>query len=967
MKRVVVGLLSLFFILACVVLIVPLLLPKDAIRAELISRVEARTGWRLRLDGPVSLSLLPGFRMTAEDVGIAGAAGADGIEFARAAEIDFGLAWSGLFGGDIRLTHVNLDSPRILAEIARDGTTSWSPRRAFPVDRWTSATQAISESNGDAAPVASAPAQTGAPVAGSDEPFLARIGIDRLTIVDGEVVYDDKRSGLKHTVEAVNLTLRLPSLAGPLELDGSVGYRDLTVTVAGAVSSPLALSTGGTSAVDLTVSAADAQLTFEGDLAPSAESRLRVGARGEGLADLFAGLQMPLARDPGPYSLNSDVAISRESVEIGSLTLQLAGGEMRGHGTVQLDGPVPQIEADLTLADLGLSQVLTLAGRPEQARGTLGGEIALATSGADTAALLGALDVSGRLSLTGGGIDDLPVPSPIGDDPAARRIDDLALALDFAGLDGPVALSGGFVWRSETFRVDGGATPALLMAGLPAPVKVEIVGSRLSTGFEGALSPSGAIDGGVFLETADLRALAGWLGTPLPDGGGLRAFSFSGDLEAAPGLVRFSDAALRLDDIEGRGRGEIALGGVRPRVSATLALARLGLDPYLSGGAATASGGSGASGGDRVPGGGDGGWSRAPLDLAGLKAVDADLDLSAETISASGIEIGRSRLRVELTDGRLQAELAEMALYEGAGRATVVLDGSGSVPQLSVKGALEDVSARPFLSALADFDWIQGKVAASMDLAAQGASEADLVSALGGQARFDFSNGAILGLNIPKMVRGLTVDTLLGWSENPAQQTDFSVLAASFAVENGIATSSDLQMVGPLVRLSGAGTVDMPQKTLDWRLEPRVVADLGNTAPVPRDKGEARELDGLGVPVIVRGSWDRPRIYPDIKGILDNPQAALKQLESLGGGLFKGVSDSVPAGNLGEVAGEVANEALQRATGGNTEIDVQKVLDGEVDDKDVLDAVEQGFGLPSGFLGSFGLGQKKQEDQPPAQ
>ena len=62
-----------------------------------------------------------------------------------------------------------------------------------------------------------------------------------------------------------------------------------------------------------------------------------------------------------------------------------------------------------------------------------------------------------------------------------------------------------------------------------------------------------------------------------------------------------------------------------------------------------------------------------------------------------------------------------------------------------------------------------------------------------------------------------------------------------------------------------------------------------------------------------------------------------------------------------------AARALKRATGGNTQIDVQKVLDGEVDDKEVLDAVEQGFGLPSGFLGSFGLGQKKQEDQPPAQ
>ncbi|MBL6431801.1 MAG: AsmA family protein [Alphaproteobacteria bacterium] len=526
----------------------------------------------------MSLSLLPGFRMTAEDVGIASAAGADGVEFARAAEIDFGLAWGGLFGGDIRLTHVTLDQPVILAEIGPDGSTSWSPRRAFPVDRWTSATQAISETNGDAAPVAAAPAPAAAPAASSGEPFLARIGIDRLTISDGQVIYDDRRSGLRHTVEAVNLTLGLPSLAGPLEIDGSVGYRDLTVALAGALSSPLALGNGGSSGVELTISAAGAQLTVEGDLAPAATSSLRLGARGEGLTDLFAGLQMPLARDPGPYSLASDLSVSAQSVDIATLTLQLAGGEMRGQGTIRLDGPAPQISADLILSDLGLSQVLILAGREERARGTLGGEIALATAGTDMATLIGALDVSGRLTLTGGGIEDLPVPAPIGDDPEARRIDDLALALDFAGLDGPVVLSGGFAWRDETFRVGGGATPSLLMTGLPAPVKVEIAGSRLNTGFEGRC-----------------RLPARWMAAsfwkpptcaPWPHGSarlarrrrpaGVFLLRRSGGRTRTGAVQRRRIAARRH---RGRGRGEVSFGGVRPRVSATLALSRLGLDP----------------------------------------------------------------------------------------------------------------------------------------------------------------------------------------------------------------------------------------------------------------------------------------------------------------------------------------------------------------------------------------------------
>lgn len=216
------------------------------------------------------------------------------------------------------------------------------------------------------------------------------------------------------------------------------------------------------------------------------------------------------------------------------------------------------------------------------------------------------------------------------------------------------------------------------------------------------------------------------------------------------------------------------------------------------------------------------------------------------------------------------------------------------------------------------------------------------------------------------------MDTLLGWSENPEQKTDFSALGAGFEIARGIATSEDLALVGPLVRMTGAGRIDMPEKLLDWRLEPRVVATLDGAPPVPLGKGESRDLQGLGVPVIVRGPWDRPQIYPDLKGILENPQAALKQLEGLGGGLVKSLGaarDQAGNGSIEDTLSGVANDAIKRATGGNTRIDVEKVIQGEVDDEQVLEAVEQGFGLPQGFLGSFGLGggQRQQQQQPQQQ
>lgn len=981
MKRLLVGLVCLLFVLLAAAFVVPLLLPKDAIRAELIAQIEQRTGWRLRLDGPVGLSLVPGFRLTAEDVGISvGGAG----EFARAGEVDFGLAWGGLFGGEVQLTHVVLERPAISLEIGEDGQPNWGMAgggaattgeaggTGFPADRWSAATQAISESNAEnGGEGALALRQSAAEASGDDAPLgaevdglgLARIGVDRLTIEDGSFTYLDRRSGARQTAEAINVTLRLPALSGPLDIEGELtlgGIEDgVVLEVAGALAAPLRLANGSSSGIDLSLSGAGARATATGDVSLGDPSRLRVTLEGEALGETLAALGSALPRDPGAYRMNADIAGDAARIDIASLTANVAGAELRMAGNVALAGEAPVINAQIEVSKANLATLLTLAGRAEEARGTIGGSLRLSASGGDMAMLLGTLDASGRLSLSGGGIDNLPVPGPLGEDAGARRIDDLALALDFAGLDAPVSLSGGLTWRGEAFSVEGSATPALMMAGMPAPTRLRVNGSHLKVGYDGALSPTGDIDGDVVLETANLRALAAWLGTPLAPGGGLGPFGFSGRLEASGETVRFSGAKIRLDDTNGQGEGELRL-GARPKLTARLDLERLGLDPYLG----SASGAAAPPGEARVPGAEGSSWSRAPIDFSGLQAVDADLTLSAGTIVREKLEIGRSRLNVKLEGGRLSAELTEMALYGGQGQGAVVLDGSGSIPELAARFKLTDLNAGPFLSAAADFDWIEGRVGSELDVTARGVSEYELVADLNGTARFDFADGAVRGLNIPRMVRGLTVDTLLGWAENPKQKTDFSALGASFQITRGIAASEDLALIGPLIRMSGAGRVDMPERSLDWRLEPRVVASLEGGAPVPRGKGEARDLEGLGVPVVVRGSWDRPQIYPDIKGILEDPQAALKQLESLGGGLFKSLGGGkAPEGSLTDAATNAANEALQRATGGNTSIDVQKVIEGEVDDGEVLEAVEQGFGLPSGFLGSFGLGNKRQQPQ----
>src|SRR6185437_12410888 len=154
-----------------------------------------------------------------------------------------------------------------------------------------------------------------------------------------------------------------------------------------------------------------------------------------------------------------------------------------------------------------------------------------------------------------------------------------------------------------------------------------------------------------------------------------------------------------------------------------------------------------------------------------------------------------------------------------------------------------------------------------------------LMSNLSGTAFVVFQDGAIRGLNVAQMIRSLTASTLNGWQQQQEQATDLTQLSASFKADRGQATTTDLNLVGPLVKVTGVGTIDLGTKMIGFRVEPKLVLTT---------QGQGRTSDpvGFGVPVMIEGYWFKPKIYPDLQGILDNPDAAYAKLREMGQGLF---------------------------------------------------------------------------------
>ncbi|MBN9673364.1 AsmA family protein [Roseibium aggregatum] len=970
MRRLLIGLGCVAVLLVTIVLVVPLFLPKEEIKRQVVEQVDNRLGWRVRLDGPVSLSLFPGFILVAEDIGLAGEAGADGIEFAKARRMEFGLAWGGLISGNIQVTGLTLEEPDIFLEVMQDGSTSWQPRRNLDIQAEPSPEEVQASRTDEGTPNAASQTQpeSGSATAAS-QGYLKSIGVDRLRITGGTMTYKDPARPEPVRITDLDLDLTAPDLKREVDLSSRFTFQDIPVEVSGTLENPLGLAAGEQAPVRLSVSSGDNKLTVSGEsgLKP-VRANLAIEAAGPSLKAFAALAGLDLEADPGAFSMDAKVAGTEAAFSLADLHILLGELSLGGAADADLTGLVPEVSGRLVLKNGSIPDLLLLAGKDLPASGALSADLAFGTVGMTASELLAGLDINGTVSISEGEIGGLGLASAVGGDPEADRLTNLALDVDLKGLDDPIALSGALVWRGEAFSLTGEADPRRFLEGSDTPVSVTVKGNRVSAGFDGRAAMTGTVDGAVRVETGDLRGLMAWMGQPLGAGGGLKTFKASGIFGMQGDTVTFEETRFTLDETSGEANGRIDLGG-KPKVTARLALRELVLDPYLDGptGAAAAnakkstaaSDGSGGGKVDqsRVQNGTKSVWSTAPIDFAGLQAVDADFKLTTREIRWDKIKIGESALSTTIQDGVLTANLEKLALYGGAGSGAVTLNAAKATPEVAAKFSLSGLDAYPLLMDAAAFSWIEGEAAIGFDIGSSGGSEQALVEGLNGTASFEFMDGAIRGINIPKMVRGLSVETLLGWQETTEEKTDFSTLAASFDIAKGIATTNDLTLVGPLLRMSGKGTTDMPKKTLSWRVEPKIVPTLEGQPPQPRRKGEDKKLAGLGVPVVIKGSWSDPRIYPDIKGILDDPETAYKQLQQTGGELI-----AILQGNkdVPEDLVETANSAIRKATGGRSQIDIQKVIEGDVDDEEVLKAVEEGFGLPSGLLGNvFGKDKKK--------
>ncbi|MPY72020.1 MAG: AsmA family protein, partial [Alphaproteobacteria bacterium] len=213
------------------------------------------------------------------------------------------------------------------------------------------------------------------------------------------------------------------------------------------------------------------------------------------------------------------------------------------------------------------------------------------------------------------------------------------------------------------------------------------------------------------------------------------------------------------------------------------------------------------------------------------------------------------------------------------------------------------LQANPALKDAAEFERIEGTLNTKLDVKTRGRSQREMVQALNGSGRLNFADGAIRGINIGAIIRNVREGNFDPKARDK-QKTDFTELSGTFRITDGILRNADLALLSPLLRVTGKGTVDLPKKTLDYRIQPK----LATTA---QGQGGKTDVAGISVPVIVSGPWDNLSYRPDLAGAVEGvPAEALDRLKEMvpdvgksDGSSDSGKSGSSPADTLKKLFG----------------------------------------------------------------
>lgn len=314
-----------------------------------------------------------------------------------------------------------------------------------------------------------------------------------------------------------------------------------------------------------------------------------------------------------------------------------------------------------------------------------------------------------------------------------------------------------------------------------------------------------------------------------------------------------------------------------------------------------------STGGDRN-GGGEKAGAKQPLsdvepDLSALKGLDVAGKITIDDFVASNVLVTGVVADFAVNRGKVALRQFDAKLYDGTINATGSLDATVSPARYQVKKDIQGVNVLPLLKAAANQDMLSGRGSIDVSVSGVGLSEKRLRTGITGTVAINFADGAVNGINIPEMIREAKA-TLKGQRAEYVEETrktDFSALTATFNLGKGIASTRNLKMEAPALRVRSEGQTNLVKEDLDFDVFVSVVGTSKGQGGKDID-----ELKDITIPVNIGGSWAEPSYKLDVKSLLTSnkvlEEKARKEAER---GLKKLLGDKAEDDKVKQVADQL--------------------------------------------------------------
>jgi AsmA protein len=369
------------------------------------------------------------------------------------------------------------------------------------------------------------------------------------------------------------------------------------------------------------------------------------------------------------------------------------------------------------------------------------------------------------------------------------------------------------------------------------PVQAMVSSSLFEARFDGVLGEEKGLrlNGTIDISSPRLREIALWIGIGAPRAGNLEAMRLRGALDWTGGVMAFSQATLTLDGNEGVGAISVTRTGERTAVEGTVAFKQLNLKPYIV-----------STMVERTLLAPIFAATRPPVIASLLDNVDADLRISCDTLVIPGIEAGQGAVAITLKNGKLLADVAELAIEEGVFKGQLAVERAGTDPRYGLSGKLEGVEAGRLLQRALGRRPLQGRADVTLNLTTVGDTVEELLTSLGGKAQLEMRAGGRLGLDLRALAQSAKRGEQRGWQAAGISTMGLDGLALRFDVLEGVVHTTILQAKSGTSAFSGNGSIDLPRQSLDFALT------LGTTDPSSRP--------ATGDVLTFSGPWEAPSV-----------------------------------------------------------------------------------------------------------